>query len=505
MRLEDLDIQTKVGQLFTFSAFGQQLGEQTRRLITELKPGGLFLPTGALHRPEQVHRLTTDMQTASLGEGSGIPLFISADFVAGAGCKLKQGGATHFPKNRAIGAAGDESLAYESGRITAEESLAMGVNFNYSPVVDINNNPLNPVIGTHSFGEDRERVSRLGNAIIRGYQNHGLIATAKHFPGHGDTQVDSHEDLPVLRFGRERLENFELMPFKRAIDCGVEAVMVGHIAVPSLDPSMKPASLSYEITTKLLREQLCFDGLIVTDGLTMKGVANQYSMEDACVLAVLAGADILLATMPSFETSLSVFQAVVKAVENGTIPMERLNKSVARILRTKEKFGLTATAFQAGNLEPSKLLTLNARAVNDALAQKAVTPVRGVVQGCVGAKRDEAWILIHDRNTRFFADTLAEEIAVTQLETEMYEGVLDLLKEQADDGNIIVAVSHNKPMNPEFLAALDERLELRKHAVWVHFGSEYDVAGRNHPALLLYDHAPSLQTAAAQYILHSKV
>ncbi|WJH32355.1 hypothetical protein N6H14_18300 [Paenibacillus sp. CC-CFT747] len=196
--LAELSLEEKVGQLFAFYLNGEEELPRARKAAGEWKAGGIFLDMGILHNPRQVYELTAELQACALEEGSGIPLFLSADLVAGAGCKLRDGGAVHFPKNRAVGEVGEAKLAYESGRITAEESLAMGVNFNYSPVVDVNNNPLNPVIGTHSFGEDPERVARMGEAVIAGYQDNGMVATAKHFPGHGDTQVDSHYALPVL-------------------------------------------------------------------------------------------------------------------------------------------------------------------------------------------------------------------------------------------------------------------------------------------------------------------
>lgn len=504
MNLQDMDLRTKVGQLFTFSAFHPTLDEATRKMITELKAGGLFLPTGGLEEPEQVHRLTSIMQKVSMEEGSGLPLFISADFIAGAGCKLRSG-AVHFPKNRAIGVGGDESLAYESGRITAEESLAMGVNFNYSPVVDINNNPLNPVIGTHSFGEERDTVSRLGNAVIRGYQEHGLIATAKHFPGHGDTHVDSHEDLPVLSFDMERLESFELFPFQRAIEAGVDAIMVGHIAVPALDASMTPASLSHELVTTLLREKMQFKGLIVTDGLSMKGVMNQYSMEEACVLSILAGTDILLATTGSYEESASVLEAVVEAVKTGRITEERIDASVTRILNMKQKYGLTTDSYKSFNYDESSFNKPAAQETDLALALKAITPVHGLERGCVSARRNEPWLVISDRGASLFAQALERAISAQQQVADTYEDVLDLVAGAAEHRNIVVAISHNKPIDAEFLKRLDTQLSKIDNGVWVHFGSEYDMAHTSSPCLLMYDRSPSLQEAASQYLLGEEI
>jgi len=502
VNVELMDLRTKVGQLFTFSAFGPTLDADTRRMITELKAGGLFLPTGGLQEPEQVHRLTKEMQQTSLENGSGLPLFITADFVAGAGCKLRSG-AVHFPKNRAIGAGGDERLAYESGKITAEESLAMGVNFNYSPVVDINNNPHNPVIGMHSFGEDKETVSTLANAVIRGYQEHGMIATAKHFPGHGDTSVDSHEDLPVLPFDRERLDSFELVPFKEAISAGVDAIMVGHIAVPALDPTLTPASLSYELVTKLLREELQFKGLIVTDGLSMKGVMNKYSMEEACVLSLLAGTDILLATTSSYEESASVLEAVIAAVESGRISEARIDESVKRIMEMKKKYGLLPEAFQQLGYNESNFNKPSSIEADKALAWSAATPINGLTEGALSQHGGQKWLVLYDKGSSGFAEAILRMEGMQGQETDTYEGLLQLVADAPAGSNIIMASSHNKRIDTSYLKQLDEKLALFENAVWVHFGSKYDMDHVSAKGLLLYDRAPSLQAAAVNYLIGS--
>lgn len=503
MNISSLSLKDKVAQLFTFPAFSEELDDITRKLITEWKIGGLFLGSNCLRSPEQVYALTSAAQQASITEGSGEPLFISADFVAGTGCKLKTG-SVQFPKNRAIGAAGDEALAYESGRITALESLAMGVNFNYSPVMDINNNPLNPVIGTHSFGEDRDEVVRLGNAVIRGYQSNGLIATAKHFPGHGDTSVDSHEDLPVLPFDPERLRQFELIPFQRAIDEGVEAVMVGHMAVPSMDPSLTPASLSYELTTRLLREELGFDGIIVTDGLSMKGITNKYGMEDACVKALQAGADILLATTDSYEAAVSMFQAVLQAFESGVIPETRLDESLERIRRVKQKYSLTSERFTQRDYDHTAFMSEEGRKVTSRLAEMAVTPLSGIAPGDLVRRtlEPERLKLIAFDKCGVFTERLSEALpGLTTVIVKDAAEALEQLGTTGREGTVLLATAGSKPIGQELSTKLNRALSQCGEAVWIHFGSAYDVAETKHPGLLMYDFAPSLQDAAADYLL----
>ncbi|HUC94069.1 MAG TPA: glycoside hydrolase family 3 N-terminal domain-containing protein [Paenibacillus sp.] len=499
----EMSLEQKAGQLFTFYYKNTAYTEDAEKLIVELGAGGMFLDMQCLNVPEQVHRLTSAMQDAALSRGSGIPLFVAADFVAGAGCKLASGGAVHFPKNRAIGEAGDERLAYESGRITAEESLIMGVNFNYSPVVDVNNNPDNPVIGTHSFGDTADVVSRMGTAVIRGYQEHGMIATAKHFPGHGDTNVDSHLALPVLPFDRERLETFELAPFRRAIEAGVDAIMVGHIAVPALDPSMLPATLSRPMVTGLLREQMGYEGLIVTDGMSMQGVASLYTQSCACVMALQAGADILLVDPRDTAEAREMVAAVLRAVRNGELTEARLDESLRRIRRAKERYGLTPQAFQPRPFDGRGLKRDAAVAVSRELAARAL-----LRHGEPGAwervrrftRKGGRWMVLYERSLSDFADGLAAGgVVVERLKFAAYEDMPQAL-EQADEGfGWIVAITHNKRMRFDVLNALEQRAALRELPVLLaHFGSPYDAAAfPGLPALLLHDRAPALQEAAA--------
>jgi beta-N-acetylhexosaminidase len=506
-KIRRMTVEQQVGQLFTFYNTGLHFSDFAKRMIADYKAGGMFLDMGSLDHPEQVHRLTADMQTASLNEGSGIPLFISADFVAGAGCKLKSGGAVHFPKNKAVGAAGDEELAYESGRVTAEESLAMGVNFTYSPVVDINNNPLNPVIGTHSFGEDRDRVSAMGRAVIRGYQDHGMIATAKHFPGHGDTQVDSHFDLPVLPFDRERLDRFELVPFRESIEAGVDAVMVGHIAVPALDDSGMPASLSYKMTTGLLREELGFDGLIVTDGLSMKGVTSKFTQAEACVLALKAGADILLAHARNVEEAGPMVEAVLTAVRGGELTAERIGQSVGRVMRMKAKYGLLPETFRIREFDSQAVNRKESEAISVRLARKAALGVNGFVplKGD-GAEEPRRWTLLWDKQVERFAELVRQTgILGAEKKLDSYADVKAILENGTPSGPIIVALTHNKRMDADVLQALNKAAVGHPgDIVLVHFGSSYDLEHTpDVPALLLYDRAPSLQQAAAEKLFGS--
>ena len=237
----------------------------------------------------------------------------------------------------AVGATGDDSLAWEMGRVTAVEARAVGVHLPFAPVLDVNNNPDNPVIATRSFGEDPAEVARLGSAFVRGLQEHGAIATGKHFPGHGDTGVDSHVDLPVIRVDRERLDRVELRPFRAAVDAGMGAVMSAHVSIPSVTGSVSmPSTLSPAVLSDLLRGEMGFEGLIVTDAMNMAAITRRFGARDAVVRALEAGADIIL--MP--EDPRAARESLVAAVRSGRVSEARLDRSVARILELKERMGL---------------------------------------------------------------------------------------------------------------------------------------------------------------------
>lgn len=264
-----------------------------------------------------------------------IPLLITADFEGGAGYQFE--GATRFPRGMAIGATGDPQYAYDAAKFTAQEARAIGVSINFYPVVDVNDNPANPIINIRSFGENPQRVAEFGAAYVRGTQDAGVIATAKHFPGHGDTSVDSHLELPVLTFDRARLNQIELPPFEAAIKAGVGSVMTAHIYLPQFEKTPGvPASLSGAITTGLLRDDLGFTGLVFTDALPMHAITSNFGAAQSPVMAIKAGADVALepVDIPS------AFAALQAAVSSGEITVNRLNQSVRRLLSAKAWAGL---------------------------------------------------------------------------------------------------------------------------------------------------------------------
>ncbi|OFW20539.1 MAG: hypothetical protein A3G21_23250 [Acidobacteria bacterium RIFCSPLOWO2_12_FULL_66_21] len=300
---------------------------------SERVPGVLLNPTYGsvtLGQPLEAASLLNRLQAIAK-----VPLLNTADFETGVGFRIM--GATDFPRMMAFGAARDEKLAFEAGRVTGEESRALGVQLNFAPVVDVNNNPRNPVINTRSFGEDPDLVGRLGSAWVRGMQAGGLMATLKHFPGHGDTDVDSHLGLPIINQPRARLDRMELPPFKAGIAAGVDAIMTAHIEMPALDPAPNtPTTLSQPIVTGLLRKELGFNGLIYTDSMGMAGVNAMHKPGEAAVLAVKAGNDVVLHS----PDDAAAFAAIRDAVKSGEIAQAQIDASVERILRAKARVGL---------------------------------------------------------------------------------------------------------------------------------------------------------------------
>jgi beta-N-acetylhexosaminidase len=331
--MEKMTLEEKIGQLIACRYTGRFVNQDSeyvnklKTLIVEQKIGGLILFAGDVY--ETAH-LTNILQ-----ERAKIPLLIASDLERGLGNQID--GATLFPPVMSLGAADSEELAYLMGKITALEARAIGIHMTYAPVVDVNINPDNPIINVRSFGEDPEQVSRLAVPFIKGCQENGLIATAKHFPGHGDTSEDSHTVLPTVKGDRARLDKVEIYPFKIAVESGIQAIMAAHLSLPALDPAPNvPSSLSKPILTDLLRNELGFDGIIVTDAMGMGGVTTLYEPEEAALMAIKAGIDMILLPPKPKE----VIDALVQAVRSGEISEERINSSVKRILEAKARLGL---------------------------------------------------------------------------------------------------------------------------------------------------------------------
>lgn len=332
-RLRRLTLREKAAQLVmpwiagSYAAFDDPGFERIVRWVDSLGVGGVIVSIGA---PTDIAaKLNFLQRTAKL------PLLVAADLEGGTAFRFT--GGTGFPTNMGVGASGRDEDAEEMGRIIAREGRAVGVHITFSPVADVNNNPANPIINTRSFGGDPGVVARLVAAQVRGTQREGMLATAKHFPGHGDTETDSHLALPVVAADWRRMDSLELVPFRAAVEAGVALVMSAHIALPAVDSGLtRPATMAPNILTGILRDSLGFRGLIVTDALDMGGVINSYGPDQAAVQAILAGSDILLQP----RDPRTAVEAVVRAVEEGRITRDRLDQSVRRVLQLKHRLGL---------------------------------------------------------------------------------------------------------------------------------------------------------------------
>src|SRR3984893_19576025 len=343
--LRKMTVDEKIGQLIfatyhgSFTATDSAAYQQILHDVHDLHVGGFINIThGSPLGIVKSQAYPTAVLNNQLQAKSKLPLLVGADFERGTAMRLDEG--TSFPTAMALAAGGNPKDAYAMGKITALEARAVGVHWFYAPDADVNNNPGNPIINTRSFGEDPARVAEFVTQFIRGVQENGGLATAKHFPGHGDTAADSHIDLPVIRADRARLDKLELVSFRAAINAGGASIMTGHLNVPALEPDPNtPATLSSSILSDLLRKQLGFQGLVVTDAMDMGGITVRYSPGDAAVRAFLAGADALL--MPPVPDA--AFESLQAAVKSGKISKERLDASVRRILQAKARLGLNAS------------------------------------------------------------------------------------------------------------------------------------------------------------------
>lgn len=399
--LASLSLREKAAQIVWPSVYGDYVSGDSRqwrlltRYITQDKVGGFTISIGS---PTEIAAKLNSLQAMS-----SIPLLFGADLEAGAGFRARGGyfvpnaidlgGAMVFPPEMAIGATRDTSLAYEQGRLTAVEGRALGIHIAYAPVLDVNNNPDNPVINTRSYGEDPVEAGRMGAAFIRGVQDHGMIATGKHFPGHGDTGVNSHLALPVVTVSRSRLDSVELVPFRAAVKAGVGAIMSFHGAMPALDSSNVPGTLSARVMTQLLRREMGFNGMIISDAMDMRGVLDQFGLAEAIKRAVAAGVDVLI--QPQDVTQ--AIDAVVAGVSEGRYTEARLDSSVHRVLEAKRKIGLPR----------SKLVDINALRFTVGDSASAQVARRIAEKSITLAKDSLRQIPIAPRTARVLSITLA--------------------------------------------------------------------------------------------------
>ncbi|WP_405190947.1 glycoside hydrolase family 3 protein [Streptomyces anulatus] len=381
-----MSLEEKVGQLFVMRVYGhsatdpdqadidanlKEIGVRTAaELISTYHVGGIIYFTWAHNTrdPHQIADLSNGLQRAALAGRSRLPLLVSTDQEHGIVCRVGEP-ATLLPGAMALGAGGSRSDTRRAAWIAGAELAALGVNQNYAPDADVNVNPANPVIGVRSFGSDPAAVAALVAEQVKGYQGAGIASTAKHFPGHGDTSTDSHTGLPVINHTRAQWEELDAPPFRAAIRARIDSIMTAHIVVPALDPSEDPATLSRPILTGILREELGYDGVVVTDSLGMEGVRTKYGDDRVPVLALLAGVDQLL-NPPNLSVA---WNAVLEAVRGGEITEARVDESILRILRLKSRLGLFRDPFVSRRGVERTVGSRAHRAAADRIAKRTTT------------------------------------------------------------------------------------------------------------------------------------
>jgi beta-N-acetylhexosaminidase len=491
--LASLSLRQRVGQMHTiwslgdYTALDDTVFADALRLVEHEGVGGLTISLGT--PIEVAHKLNM------LQGRARIPLLVSSDLEPALmrlesavypAYMLETGGATGFPTAMAIGASTRDEDAYDVARAIAQEARAVGIHVNFAPVVDVNNNPNNPVIGTRSFGEDPARVARLSVQFVRGTHDGGALATAKHFPGHGDTDVDSHVGLPVVASSPARLNAIELVPYRATIAAGVDLVMSAHIALPAVGgDSATPATLRPDIMNALLRDSLRFRGVAITDAMSMEGVGKGYTVERSAVMAVQAGADILL--KPSDITR--SINAVVAAVEQGAIAPARIDASVRHILRLKARVGLARSRLVSLDAVHDAVATRAHLAIADSVASRAITLLRDQA-GTLPITRPARVAIVQFapeselKAGRAFAREFARQHPGARVVGRVTPGMsaqsLDSIARAAANAEVVVIALHVRRVEgegratiPPHIAAWVDSLATAKRSVVVAFGNPY--------------------------------
>jgi beta-N-acetylhexosaminidase len=480
--LASLTLREKIGQIIVpwlsgaYSASDDSVFREAQRWVDSLQVGGLIISVGG---PFDIAAKLNALQTRSR-----LPLLVSADLEWGAAMRVV--GATGFPQIMAAGATGNQHDAFTIGAAAAYEGRTVGIHVNFAPDADINNNPLNPIINTRSFGEDPKAVSALVQAYVRGLHSQGMLATLKHFPGHGNTETDSHIGMPVITAGYAGLDSLELVPFRAGIDAGADIVMSAHIAFPALTRDSDPATLSPAVLTGMLRDSLHFGGLVVTDALTMGAIVAKYGAGEATVRAFLAGSDLLL--MPA--NTDSALDAMTAAVQSGRITMARLDSSVRRMLQIKKDLRLFERRIVPLDSIMPRVGTRPLQDAADDIAVRSVTLVRdtsGTVQQLRHTRRRIAMIAYSDEGNQSVAFRLSDILRQNGDTVEYFRlwpmsGTLsyDSARVVIARAPVVLFATNVKPISargnialPDSLARLIAVTDSLKPSALISFGSPY--------------------------------
>lgn len=343
---DSMNLDEKIGQMIFSGVNGTEMNDDTKNIIENDHVGGIILFGDNIESAGQTVDFLNDIKDAN--EKNPSPLLTGVDEEGGSVTRVPDD-VTSLPTNQAIGELDDPDLSYDVGSVLGEQMKALGFNLDFAPVMDVNSNPDNPVIGDRSFGDDPDTVSKLGVQTMKGIQSKDIISVMKHFPGHGDTGVDSHLELPKVDKGRDDLRNLELIPFQKAIENGADVSLIAHILLPQIDAD-NPASMSQKVITDMLRDDLGFDGVVVTDDLTMEAITDNYDIGEAALQSVKAGGDLMLVAH-DYDSVQKVFDTLKEAVENGELSEERIDESVERIQNLKDKYDVKDESIEEPDLQ----------------------------------------------------------------------------------------------------------------------------------------------------------
>ena len=339
-----MSLEDKIGQMILAGVSGTTMDANAKQLISQFHVGGIIFYKNNFETPAQAVQFVNQLKA---GNSSSLPLLLGVDQEGGRVTRLP-GGLVNFPPNKQIGQVNNPDFSYKVGTLLGQELKEFGLNLDFAPVLDINSNPNNPVIGDRSFGNNAEIVSKLGIQTMKGIQSQNVITTIKHFPGHGDTSVDSHLDLPIVNKSLKELKELELIPFERAINQGADVVMVAHILLSQLDKT-NPGTMSKAVMTDLLRKQLGFTGVIITDDMTMGAITEHFDIGKASVESVKAGSDIILVGH-DYNNVVKIISSIKTAVHNGEISEQRINESVERIIHLKRNYSINDMKVENPNI-----------------------------------------------------------------------------------------------------------------------------------------------------------
>lgn len=479
-----MNLAQKIGQLLVVGFDGTEINDHMREIITKYHAGNIILFERNCKTPEQVFKLIQDLQKLAM-ESNGVPLFVTIDQENGIVTRIYDG-ITVFPGSMAQSAGATIEETKRIARYTGIGLDALGINFNLAPSVDINNNPHNPVIGVRSFGETGEQVAQRANAYIEGLQEVGVIATAKHFPGHGDTSVDSHLDLPIVGHDKKRLEEVELYPFKKAIKKGVKAIMSAHIRFPAYEPNDLPGTLSYNVLTELLRKQLGFEGVVITDCMEMKAIDTFYGTSKATPMAIAAGAD-LVCLSHSKEKQINAVLEIYKALDEGRLTEEHIDQSIVRIMKLKKEYNITNFMNTDYENAKKKLYQKEHEQLAEKVSNQSITLLKS--SGLIPIKAQDILIvapsgrvLTGADGTRiapnfaqvFKREVMNRNVQAIEIDNMPTDEQLQEVTMKAKDRELVILCTHNGILEPRQIEMVRMVKEVNKNIILIPMRNPYD-------------------------------